>query len=99
LAVTEKERIEQILVHLEDGFPTYVEVRQTGHEDVRFEAKTFQPISSSIETIVWAVAKPIRHISPTQASIKFGLGENVDQGSGKANLENSLEWFKESREE
>lgn len=101
----ERDQTDRVLVYLEDDTPIYVEVAQTGREDVSFDAKTFQPIANSIEKIVQAVAAPIRHVSPTKASITFGLEIGVEQGSlvavlvqgsGKANLEIALEWAKES---
>ncbi len=100
------ERTEKVLVELEDGTPIYIEVVQSGREDVAFDVKSFKPVAESIESIVKAVAEPIRKASPTKASIKFGLEIGIEQGSlvamivrgtGKANLEITLEWSREKQ--
>jgi Trypsin-co-occurring domain 1 len=103
----DEERTEKILVALEDGNSIYIEVAQVGKEDVGFESKSFKTVADSIESIVKAVATPIRKVSPHKANVKFGLEIGIEQGSlvasivrgtGKANLEISLEWSREDKQ-
>ncbi len=104
MSFSEEERTNRVLVELDDGTPIYVEVAQVGREDVSFDTKSFQPVADSIEKIVRAVAAPIRNVSPTKASVKFGLEIAIEQGSlvavivrgtSKANLEITMEWSRE----
>jgi hypothetical protein len=95
------ERIPFELDELENKPVIYIEVAQTGREDVAFGAKSFKAISHALEHIVQALAMPIARARPSKASVKFGLEVGLDQGNlvativrgtGTANLEITLEW-------
>ena len=74
----------------------------SGHEDVAaFNMKPVLDISDAIEGIVQAIAAPIQKVKLKRATIKFGLELAMEsgqlaaiivKGSGKANLEITLEW-------
>ena len=75
--------------------------RLGGKEDVGLNLKPLAEIGDTIEGIIQAVAAPIRKAQPKKATVKFGLelamesGELttiIVKGSGKANLEITLEW-------
>jgi predicted secreted protein len=72
-------------------------------ESVGFEAKSFQSVTNSIEGIAEAITDSLARISPSKASVKFGLEIQIEQGSlvaaivrgkGKTNFEVTLEWEK-----
>ena len=95
------ENTERVPVELEDGNTIYVEVVQTGRQDVAFDVLKFENVSETLTSIVKSVAEPINKARPTKASVKFGLELGVEQGSlmaalvrgtGTANLEITLEW-------
>lgn len=80
-----------------------IEVAQTGREDVAFDVKSFQGVTNAIEGIAEAITESLEKITPNKASVKFGLEIQIEQGSlvaalvrgtGKANLEVTLEWEK-----
>ena len=97
-------------VELEDGSTIYVKVdAPMGRRDVAGNSdgppKSFERVSSSIEGIVNAIAKPINAAKPTKASVTFGVEVEVQQGhliaalvrgTGTASLEITLEWEKKS---
>ena len=102
-------KTEKVLVTLEDNTPIYVEVQQAGggREDVANRSLPFEDVSSALEGIVKAVAKPINAAMPTKASVEFGLEIEVHNGhliaalvrsTGTANLKITLEWEKEKEE-
>ncbi|HIK57115.1 MAG TPA: hypothetical protein IGS37_18380 [Synechococcales cyanobacterium M55_K2018_004] len=79
----------------------WVEVAQTGREDVGFDVKSFKTVTDSIRAIASAITASLEQVKPTKASVKYGLEIGIEQGSlvaaivrgtGKANLEISLEW-------
>ncbi len=93
----------KIPVTLDDGTEIYIEVTQQGREDVSFDAKAFKPIADALESIVHTIAAPIQKVRPSKATIKFGLEIEIKQGglvaaivkgTGKSNLEITLEWEK-----
>jgi hypothetical protein len=95
--------IDTVPVELPNGAIVKVEVARIGREDVGFEAKSFKGVTESIEGVAEAIAGCLEKISPSKASVKFGLEIQVEQGSlvaaiikgtGKANLEITLEWEK-----
>lgn len=99
------DRTQTIPVQLEDGTTILVEVTQTGREDVANEASKFKAVTDALGGIVQAIAEPINRARPNKATVKFGMELAVEsgkltavlvKGSGKANLEISLEWTKES---
>lgn len=88
-------------VQLPNGAVVNVEVTNTGREDVGFDVKQFQPVADAIEGVVEMIAAPIRKAKPKKATVKFGMELEIKsgeltgvivQGSGKANLEITLEW-------
>jgi hypothetical protein len=96
-------RSNTVPVQLPNNTLVKVEVAQTGREDVGFDAKSFQGVTDAIEGIAEAITGSLNKISPNKASVKFGLEIQIEQGSlvaaivrgtGKANLEVTLEWEK-----
>ncbi len=84
-----------------NGTIVWVEVAQTGREDVGFDVKSFKTVTDSIQAIASAITTSLETVKPTKASVKYGLEIGIEQGSlvaaivrgtGKANLEISLEW-------
>ena len=96
-------RSETIQVQLPNGARINLEIAQTGREDVGFDIKSFNGVTDSIEGVAEAITNSFEKISPNKASVKFGLAIQIEQGSlmaaivrgtGKANLEVTLEWEK-----
>lgn len=94
-------RSEIIPAKLPNGTLINIEVIQTGREDVGFEAKSFKDVTDAIEGVAEAITDSLERLSPNKASVKFGLGIQIEQGSlvaaivrgsGIANLEVTLEW-------
>lgn len=92
---------ERIPVDMGDGVIIQVEVTEIGEEEVFNEPIPFENFAQGLEKIVRGVYAPIKAVSPSKASIKFGVeldvGKNglmatIVQGSGKASLEINLEW-------
>jgi hypothetical protein len=92
-------------VELPNGAVVKVEVastESTGREDASsVPTKQFQPVAKAIEGIVQMLAEPIQKAKPKKATIKFGMEVAIEsgqltavivKGSGKANLEITLEW-------
>lgn len=96
-------RSDTVPVQLPNGALVKIEVSRTGREDVGFDVKSFKGITDAIEGVAEAVTSSLEKVSPDKASVKFGLEIQIEQGSlvaaivrgtGKANLEISLEWEK-----
>ena len=94
-------RSETVPVQLPNGAIVKVEVTSSGREDVSFEPKQFQPVADAIEGVVQMIATPIQKVRPKKATVKFGMELAIEagqltavivKGSGKANLEITLEW-------
>jgi hypothetical protein len=94
-------RSQTVPIQLANGATARIEVASTGREDVSFDPKSFQPVADAIEGIVQMIAEPVKKVRPKKASVKFGLEMAVEsgqltailvKGSGKANLEITLEW-------
>jgi Trypsin-co-occurring domain 1 len=94
-------RSETVPVKLPNGSSVQIEVTTSGREDVSFAAKEFQPIADAIEGVIEMIAAPIQKVKPKKATVKFGMEIAVEsgaltavivKGSGKANLEITLEW-------
>ncbi|MBT9314648.1 CU044_2847 family protein [Leptothoe spongobia] len=97
-------------VELEDGSVMYVKVEANGpaRRDVAGgrglgPRQTFGAVTSSIEGIVKAIAKPINAAKPSKASVTFGVEVEVQEGqliaalakgSATTSLEITLEWEK-----
>ena len=100
-------RDDTVPVQLPNGAIAKFQVTSTGREDVSFDAKQFQPVADAIEGVVAMLAAPLRKARPKKASVKFGMELAIEsgqltavivKGSGKANLEISLEWEAPSKE-
>lgn len=99
-------RSETVPVQLPNGAIVKVEVAQTGREDVGFDVKQFEPIADAIEGVVQMIAVPIQRVKPKKATVKFGMELAIEsgqltaiivKGSGKANLEITLEWEQQDK--
>ena len=103
--------MEKVPVTLEDGSVFLVEVPQEavrGREDVSAGGtKAIESLSKSINGSVKTVTEPIKAIKPSKATLKLGLEIGIEQGSlvaaivrgtGKTNLEITLEWGKQDIE-
>lgn len=97
------DRTEAIPVALPNGTTIQVEVTQTGREDVASLTFPFTKITAALEGIVDAIAETLQKVQPTKATVKFGMEVAVEpgqltvllvKGSGKGNLEITLEWSK-----
>ena len=94
-------RTQQVPVQLDNGAVIKIEVAQMGREDVAFDLKPFKQVTNAIEGITQAFAETWQKTKPNKASVKFGMELAIDsgqltavivKGSGKANLEITLEW-------
>jgi Trypsin-co-occurring domain 1 len=94
-------RSETVPVQLPNGSIVKIEVTVIGREDVSFSAIQFQPIADAIEGVIQMIATPIQKVKPKKATVKFGMELAIEsgaltavivKGSGKANLEITLEW-------
>lgn len=101
-------RTDTVPVQLPNGAIVKVEVSKTGREDVSFDPKQFQPVADAIEGVVQMIATPIQKVRPKKATVKFGMELAIEsgqltaiivKGSGKANLEITLEWETQSKVE
>jgi len=99
----EESSSEAIPIQLPNNALVKVEVANTGLEKVGFEAKSFQAVTNAIEGIAEAITDSLAKVSPSKASVKFGLEIQIEQGSlvaaivrgkGKTNFEVTLEWEK-----
>lgn len=96
-------RTEKIPVQLDNGAIIKVEVAGTGREDVAIDIRPFKEVTDALEGIVDAITGTLQKVNPNKASVKFGLELAIEsgnltavivKGSGKANLEITLEWSK-----
>ena len=94
-------------VELEDGSVIYVKVESSdpvrGVHGGLGPRQSFERVTSSIEGIVSAIAKPINAAKPSKASVTFGVEVEVQEGqliaalakgSATTSLEITLEWEK-----
>ena len=100
-------RSETVPVQLPNGAIVKVEVTKSGREDVGFDTKQFQPVADAIEGVVQMIAAPIQKVKPKKATVKFVMELAIEsgqltaiivKGSGKANLEITLEWERERQD-
>ncbi len=100
-------RSDTVPVQLPNGATIKFEVAQTGRENVGFDLKQFQPVADAIEGIVQMIAAPIQKVKPKKATVKFGMELAIEagqltaiivKGTGKANLEITLEWEAQPKE-
>jgi hypothetical protein len=101
-------RSETVPVQLPNGAIVKVEVAQTGRENVGFDVKQFEPVADALEGVVQMIAAPIQKVRPKKATVKFGMELAIEsgqltaiivKGSGKANLEITLEWERQDKGE
>lgn len=92
---------EKVAVLLPDGTSIKIEVSDFGREEVSLKEFSFDEISNALYGMTAALKGAIEKAKPKKASIKFGLEVGVEsggltaiivKGSGKANLEVTLEW-------
>jgi Trypsin-co-occurring domain 1 len=95
------ENTTKIPVELPDKSIVWVEVVQSGKQDVAFAALPFATITDTIQEIASTIGRAIAKIGPTKSTVKYGIEIGIEQGSlvaaivrgtGKANLEITLEW-------
>ena len=100
-------RSDTVPVQLPNGATIKFEVAQTGRENVGFDLKQFQPVADAIEGIEQMIAAPIQKVKPKKATVKFGMELAIEagqltaiivKGTGKANLEITLEWEAQPKE-
>lgn len=99
----ENDRTEFIPVELPNNKIIKVEVARRGREDVAFDVLPFEQVTNALEGIVEAIAGTLDKMKPDKATVKFGvevafesggLTAMIVKGSGKGNLEITLEWAK-----
>lgn len=92
---------ERISLELANGYTVQVEATSTGRQDVAFESKAFKEVTEALGGIVDELSATIHKAMPTKATVKFGIDVALEsgqltaaivKGSGKANLEITLEW-------
>jgi hypothetical protein len=92
---------EKVKVDLGDGIFAYMEVAETEREKVGAGGLPFSNVTAVITKISQEVGKSIQKVQPKKATIKYGVEVGIEQGSlmasivrgsGKANLEITLEW-------
>jgi hypothetical protein len=92
---------ERVPVQLANGAIAYVEVSQTGHQDVSFDLKPFHQVTQALEGIIDALSGTLHRTLPDKACVKFGLEVGIEagqltaiivKGASRANLEITLEW-------
>lgn len=90
-----------IQVELADGTIVSVEATTVDEQLIGDTTLSFEGVTTAIESIVKDISVTIQKIKPDKASVKFGLEVAVEskgltallaKGSGKANLEITLEW-------
>jgi hypothetical protein len=100
-------RGDTVPVKLPNGAVVKVEVASTGRENVGFDVKQFQPVADAIEGVVQMIAAPLQKVKPKKATVKFGMELAIEsgqltavivKGSGKGNLEITLEWEAPTKE-
>lgn len=98
---SEVQRTKLVPVDLGNGVVVQVEVTKTGLENVSSKLLPFGAVADAITRISEVVAESIQAVRPTKAVVKYGLSIGIEQGSlvaaivrgtGKANLEITLEW-------
>lgn len=98
---TDETTTEKISVKLPNGATIKLEVSDFGKEDVASDVINFDDIAPALEGITSAIKGTIEKAKPKKASVKFGVETSIEsgkltaaivKGSGKANLEITLEW-------
>ena len=98
-----EDQTEYVPVELDNGAIIKIEVSQTGIEDVSLDKIPFKQVTKALEGIVETLKTTIDKVKPDKATVKFGVEMGVESGSltaillkgtGKGNLEITLEWDK-----
>jgi len=92
---------EKVAVELPNGTTIDIEVSGVGRKDVSSDTFSFSDITAALEGITTALKGTLEKAKPQKATVKFGLEASIEsgkltaaivKGSGKANLEITLEW-------
>jgi hypothetical protein len=92
---------EKVTLELPNGSMIDIEVSEVGKKDVSSNTFDFNEIALALEGITDAIKGTLKKAKPQKATVKFGLEASVEsgkltaaivKGSGKANLEITLEW-------
>lgn len=94
-----------IPVELSDGTIIKVEATQIGEQKVAFQSRSFREVSSVVKSITQEISGMLqdihKEVQPEKVSVKIGLEIAIEsgqltaliaKGSGKANLEITMEW-------
>lgn len=101
------EEIKKVPVKLPNGVTVQIEVNDSsaGRQNVSANIFDFGDISNVIEGVTTALKDTLIKAKPQKATVKFGLEistesgkliSSIVRGSGKANLEITLEWNDQS---
>ena len=97
---------EAVPFELPNGTIINVEVTQKGREDVSHSVLPFKQITDAIEGIAEAITTTVEKVKHNKTAVKFGLEVSLEsgnltalivKGSGKGNLEITLEWDNQLR--
>jgi hypothetical protein len=90
-----------IPLELADGTIVRVEATPIGEQQVAFHQRPFKEATDAIKAVAKELGQVLQEVKPDKASVKFGLEIAIEsgklttlivKGSGKANLEITLEW-------
>lgn len=92
---------EKVTLELPNGSLIDIEVSELGRKNVSSATFSFNEIALALEGITAAIKGTLEKAKPQKATVKFGLEASIEsgkltaaivKGSGKANLEITLEW-------
>jgi hypothetical protein len=92
-----------IPLQLDDGTVVNVEATLIGEQPVADQSRPFKVVTDTIRAVAKEMLGVLQEAAPDKASIKFGLEVAVEsgnltalivKGTGKGNLEITLEWNK-----
>jgi hypothetical protein len=95
------DQTEPIPVSLANGSTIKIEVSQAGRQDVADIAFPFKQVNEALQGIVSELKETLDKVKPDKATVKFGVEMAVEsgnltamivKGTGKGNLEITLEW-------
>ncbi len=107
------DRTEIIPVKLPNGTIVKIEItpETTKEQNVAFtksDIPYFKEVTGAIEGIVESITETLQRVKPDKATVKFGVDVSLEagqltaliaKGTGKANMELTLEWDKPKKEE
>ena len=79
----------------------HIEATPIGEQQVAFEPQKFSQVREAVEAVARDIADTLERVKPDKASVKFGLEIGIEttglmaliaKGTGKANLEITLQW-------